>query len=128
MTLARFEPGTQERIQRVFAIWSHRGEHLFPQGARLLERFGIGGLALDDDNLALFIGRGQFRIRLLHREERPVHHQTDVTEDKQSGEHQEHFFRRPAVWAHRIALLDHVIHYDLTAAPATETDIRAEVL
>jgi len=93
-----------------------------------LERLGIGGLALDHDNPAPFTGCGQLRIRLLHREECPIHHQTDVTEDEQPSEQQEHFFGRPAVRTHDVALLNHVVQHGLPTAPSAEIDIRAEVL
>ena len=58
----------------------------------------------------------------------PLHHQTDVTQDEQPSQQQEHFFRGPAVRAHRIAFLDHVVQDDLPTAPGAEIDIRAQVL
>ena len=51
-----FEPGAQERVQGVFAIWPHGGEHVFAESARVLEGLGIGGFALDDDDPAPFTG------------------------------------------------------------------------
>ena len=119
--LPALEPGLQEGAQGVFAVRPHLGEQVFAEAAGVLDRLGIGGLPLADDDLAAFAGVVIASYTLSSGTRAPSIIRLISPSDEEPGHQQEHFLVRPAVGTQGVPLLQHVVQDDLAGSPCEQS-------